>query len=136
MCSNSRFSSSMKRKFNEMLACSTTRIYTFVQIFIFFVDSSAITSRVQQTSKVSKARKCLNVFLIIVGPIRLFSLYFVDIFLDIFNASLNFYPNCHSNYFFASIAIMIVSYLTTATYLFFKEREDFKTSILHPIIYA
>ena len=95
-----------------------------------------MNSGVDQTPNITKVRKCLNLFTIIIGPLRLLSLYLLDIFLDLFNASLNFYPNCHDKYLIPSLTIMVTSYVTSMAYLYFESKEDLKTSILYPFIYG
>ena len=51
--------------------------------------------------------------LIIIIPIRMCALYYMDIFSDVFQ-TMTLFINCHSEYAAYSIAIMISSFLTTA----------------------
>ena len=75
---------------------------------------------------ISPRKKLYQLCLIIIGPIRLLSLYHWDVFTDIYNIIFNFYLYCHYNYGHASVSIMVTSYITTLTSIRFQMKESWK----------
>ena len=73
----------------------------------------------------------VKIILTLIGPVLTSGLYYFDLYSDtVFMITL--YMNCHVYYSIMSLAIMLVSYMSTAIYLKFKLNQDFKKAFLYP----
>ena len=72
-----------------------------------------------------------KIILTIIGPLLTYGLYYFDLYSDTYNM-ISLFLNCHYYYGTMSLAIMLVSYISTAIFLKFKFNQDFKKALLYP----
>ena len=71
----------------------------------------------------------------LIGPVFTYGLYYYDYFSD-FSLMITLFINCHYHYGLTSIAIMMLSYVTSAIFLKFKMKQEFKESLLYPYFHS
>ena len=72
-----------------------------------------------------------KIFLTMIGPMLTYGLYYLDLFSDTYNM-ITLFINCHFYYGVMSLAIMLLSYITTTICLKYKFDQDFKKALLYP----
>ena len=78
-----------------------------------------------------KRTTCMKTILTIIGPFcSLVVLYYGDLLSDIINM-ITLHQNCHYKYFVLSLAILVLSYLTTVLYLRFNLNETWRRAVFY-----
>ena len=72
-----------------------------------------------------------KLLLTIIGPLLSYGLYYFDLYSDTYNM-ITLFVNCHFYYGSMSLAIMLISYISTAIFLKYKFDQDFKKALLYP----
>ena len=71
----------------------------------------------------------------LIGPVLTYGLYYYDYFSDL-SLMITLFINCHYYYGITSIVIMVLSYVTSAIFLKFKMKQEFKESLLYPYYHS
>ena len=66
--------------------------------------------------------------------IKVSGFYYYDVFTDIYFMQILF-KNCHNQYGYTSLVIMITSYVTTVLYLIFRENQKPLIALCFPVYY-
>ena len=79
-----------------------------------------------------KTLMLMKIILSFLGPIKTSGLYYYDIYTD-FYLMQTLFNNCHPNYGYVSLVIIITSYITTVLYLIFRGNQPPIIALCFPV---
>ena len=97
------------------------------------MDRIGYTGLYGRSFRRSYAKLLMQIFVLIIGPIRAYGFYHYDVMTD-YLQTYNYFANCHYKYGFTSLAVMLSSYIATVLHLKFFLKNDLLNAMKYPFI--